>query len=75
MLAFMLACGLNMQAMTKPFGNGRLTVTIVARNAVRIQYAEGKVKDDLPDWIYVKHDEVKSRDIKVDVEGNGQPLV
>ena len=74
MLAFMLACGLNMQAMTKPFGNGRLTVTIVARNAVRIQYAEGEVKDDLPDWIYVKHDEVKSRDIKVDVDAKHQVL-
>ena len=55
-------------AKTVPFGKGKLTVTTVARNAVRIQYAEGEVKNDLPDWIYVKHGEVVSNDVKVDID-------
>ena len=74
MLAIVLAFGLNIQAKTTPFGKGRLTVTVLTRNAVRIQYAEGEVKNDLPDWIYVKHDEVKSNDIKVDVDARRQVL-
>ena len=36
---------------TVPFGNGQLTVTTIARNAVRIQYQEGEVKQELPEWI------------------------
>ncbi|MBR2114130.1 MAG: hypothetical protein IJ929_05620, partial [Prevotella sp.] len=40
----------------QPFGNGRLQVHKVARNAVRIQYVEGKQQaSDLPDWLYVRH--------------------
>lgn len=27
---------------TVPFGNGQLTITTIARNAVRIQYQEGE---------------------------------
>jgi len=62
-------------AKTVPFGQGQLTVKTVAKNAVRIQYTEGKsVENDLPDWLYVKHDEVKSRDIRVDVDAAGQTL-
>ncbi len=38
---------------TVPFGNGQLTITTIARNAVRIQYQEGEVKQELPEWIYV----------------------
>ena len=44
----------------------------VARNAVRIQYVEGENKNDLPDWLYVKHDEVASTDIKVNVDAEKQ---
>ena len=49
------------------FGKGRFVVRTVARNAVRIQYVEEAPQDPLPDWIYVKHDEVKS-DLKVRVD-------
>ena len=61
-------------AKTVPFGKGRLTVTTVARNAVRIQYAEGEVTNDLPDWIYVKHGEVSSNDVKVGIDARRQLL-
>ena len=37
-----------------PFSEGRLTVTPLSRNAVRIQYAKGDIKSDLPEWLYVK---------------------
>ena len=69
-----LLLGLNVQAKTMPFGKGQLTVTTVARNAVRVQYAEGEVKNELPDWLYVKHGEVKSADVKVDVDARRQLL-
>ena len=48
---------------------GQLTVKKVARNAVRIQYTEGSVTNDLPDWIYVKQDEVANSDLKVETKG------
>ena len=40
---------------TVPFGNGQLTVTTIAHNAVRIQYQEGEAKQELPEWIYVNN--------------------
>ena len=52
-----LACTV-IQAKTVPFGRGQLTIKKVARNAIRIQYAEQPVSNDLPDWLYVKHEEV-----------------
>ena len=55
-------------AETVPFGRGQLTVTTVAPKAVRIQYSEGKVQNDLPDWLYVSHDTVDSRDISVQTD-------
>ena len=67
LLSMTLLLGLNVQAKTMPFGKGQLTVTTVARNAVRVQYAEGEVKNELPDWLYVKHGEVKSADVKMPV--------
>ena len=42
-----------------PFGNGQLSFTPIARNAVRIQYQEGEVKQELPEWIYVNNTPVK----------------
>ena len=51
-----------------PFGKGKLSVRQVARNAVRIQYWEQKTTSELPDWLYVKDDEVSSRDVTVDVD-------
>ncbi len=59
----LLGMSLGMQA------EGQLTVKKVARNAVRIQYTDGQVKNDLPDWIYVKQDEVNQCDLKVEVKG------
>ncbi|MBO4464476.1 MAG: glycosyl hydrolase family 31 [Prevotella sp.] len=63
MMTAMLGLSLGMQA------EGQLTVKKVARNAVRIQYTDGQVENDLPDWIYVKHDEVANSDLKVEVKG------
>ena len=40
-------------------GAPRLVVKKVAHNAVRIQYREDGVQDSLPDWLYVRHDEVE----------------
>ena len=64
-----------MSAETVNFGRGRLTVKKLARNAVRIQYDErATVGDELPDWLYVKHDEVGKCDVKVDVDAQRQVL-
>ena len=57
------------------FAGGTLNVRKVARNAVRIQYWKEKHTSDLPDWLYVKNDEVKSRDIAVEVDGAHQTVV
>ena len=51
-----------------PFGNGQLSFTPIARNAVRIQYQEGEVKQELPEWIYVNNTPVKDADVKVEVD-------
>ena len=74
LLIMMLMLSVTMQAEVFPFGKGKLTVTTVARNAVRIQYAEGEAENDLPDWLYVKHGTVKSKDVKVDVDSRRQVL-
>ena len=69
----LLVLSLSSQAKTVPFGKGRLTVTTVARNAVRIQYEEGDPRGEaLPDWLYVKHGEVKGSDVKVKVDARRQ---
>lgn len=57
------------------FGDGQLTVKAVADNAVRIQYTEGDVKSDLPDWLYVKHETVDNCALKVTVDAKKQQLV
>ena len=72
---FLALCGIAVaQAADYPFGKGRLTVTTVARNAVRIQYAEGAPVNNLPDWLYVKHGAVASDDVQVDVDQRRQRL-
>ena len=49
---------------------GDLVVKPVAKNAVRIQYIPKGMKKNLvsqlPDWLYVKHDEVKNCDVIVE---------
>ena len=73
-IAVLLAT-LTVQARTEKFGKGQLTVTTVAHNAVRIQYCEEEAKDVLPDWLYVKHGEVKSADVKVDIDARRQLVI
>ena len=56
-----------------PFSEGRLTVTPLSRNAVRIQYAKGDIKSELPEWIYVKQQPFKERqDISVAIDAQQQ---
>ena len=69
----LLCIGVMMMAQT-PFGKGQLKVSKVARNAVRIQYMEAEVKSDLPDWLYVKHNEVESQDISTQIDAGQQTI-
>ena len=56
-----------------PFSEGRLTVTPLSRNAVRIQYAKGDIKSELPEWIYVNQQPFKERqDISVAIDAQQQ---
>ena len=56
------------------FGKGTLRVRQVAPGAVRIQYWEQKATSVLPDWLYVKDEEVNSQDVKVDVDDAHQTV-
>ena len=47
-----------------------LSLTYVAKNAVRVRYTNQTAKSDLPDWLYVKHDVLKQAEIKAMVKGN-----
>ena len=67
-----LWCCQSMLATEYPFGKGTLVVKTVARNAVRIQYIENKAAESLPEWLYVKNEEVKSNDISVNVDAAKQ---
>ena len=59
----------------------QLKVTTVAENAVRIQFQEWPTPDpfpregSLPDWLYVRHDEVESKAISVEVDNKSNTLV
>ena len=58
-----------------PFSEGRLTVTPLSRNAVRIQYAKGDIKSELPEWIYIKQQPFKDRqDISVAIDAQQQAV-
>ena len=48
----------------------KFTVSYVAKNAVRIRYADPSVQNNLPEWIYVDQTECRQPDIKVRVKGN-----
>ena len=56
------------------FAKGTITIKPVARNAVRVQYAEGNVQNTLPEWIYVRNDEVEDCNLKVVVDKKRQTL-
>ncbi|MBR6946215.1 MAG: glycosyl hydrolase family 31 [Prevotella sp.] len=59
----------------QPFASGTIKITKVARNAIRVQYTTDKAKaNELPDWLYVKHDEVKKQDIRFKVNARQQTL-
>ena len=75
LLGWLLCCLSSARVMAQiPFGKGQLTIKAVARNAVRIQYQEQQVKDSLPDWLYVKHDEVANPDIQTEVDAQRQQV-
>ena len=59
------------QAEQRPFGNGQLTIRKIAKNAVRIQYTEEQPMEALPEWVYVKNDEVADASIGVGVNQKG----
>ena len=46
------------------------SVNYVAKNAVRVRYADANVKSNLPDWLYVKHEALKKANVKATVKGN-----
>ena len=70
----LLCAGIIVTAQT-PFGKGQLKVSKVARNAVRVQYTTDDAKaNNLPDWLYVKHDEVERQDISYQVDARQQTL-
>ena len=75
LLMFSLLTFVQMSAVTKDFGKGKLTITPMARNAVRIQFSEdGNVQTNLPDWLYVKHETEGKSDLKVKVDNKRQTV-
>ena len=48
----------------------KLTTSYVAKNAVRVRYADPTVKSELPDWLYVKHDKLAKADVTAQVKDN-----
>ena len=68
--AFMLLMAFCLNAIAQaPFAEGRLTITPMTKNAVRIQYAQGEIKSDLPEWLYVKTEAFKgTQDISVAID-------
>ena len=71
-LLLFVAMSLNVHAQkfvdsfSQPFGN--IIIKPVAKNAVRIKYVRGRKeeKSQLPDWLYVKNDEVKNCELTVE---------
>ena len=75
LLSTILLCACVCTLAQTPFGHGLIKVTKVARNAVRIQYTTAEAKaSDLPDWLYVKHGEVKTADIACTVDTERQTV-
>lgn len=63
---------LSASAQEVPFGKGTIVVKHVANNAVRIQYVENQPTEKMPEWLYVKDQEVKKGDISVHVDAEKQ---
>jgi len=64
-----LACLWSVISMAQSAAKPVVTVKYVAKNAVRIQYAPRGAQSSLPDWVYVRHDEEPSPDIRATVKG------
>lgn len=47
----------------------------MARNAVRIQYQVAEPSEPLPDWLYVKHDEMPDADITTEIAPDQQTVI
>ena len=75
-LGITMLLALSLSMMAGPSDKGKITVKAVARNAVRVQYTiDGEQPlPPLPDWLYVKNDEVQQSDIKVKWDADGQVL-
>ena len=65
MILMLALAGMGVQ---QAVGDGHFVTRTIARNAVRIQYVEGELHNDLPDWLYVKNEEVESSQIALDID-------
>ena len=75
LLSTILLCASMGMMAQQPFGSGKIKITKVARNAIRVQYTTNEAKaNDLPDWLYVKHGEVEKQDISFKVDARQQTL-
>ena len=75
LLSTILLCASISLMAQQPFGSGKIKITKVARNAIRVQYTTDEAKaNDLPDWLYVKHGEVERQDISFKVDAQQQSL-
>ena len=75
LIAFLVVfCNMQFLLAQQPFGRGEIRVQQVAENAVRIQYTEGEQQEELPDWLYVKHETIKNRNLKVTLDKKHQRL-
>ena len=75
LLSTILLCACMSLMAQQPFGSGKIKITKVARNAIRVQYTTDEAKaNDLPDWLYVKHGEVERQDISFKVDAQQQTL-
>ncbi len=75
LIAFLVVfCNMQFLLAQHPFGRGEIRVQQVAENAVRIQYTEGEQQEELPDWLYVKHETIKNRNLKVTLDKKHQRL-
>ena len=75
LLSTILLCACMSLMAQQPFGSGKIKITKVARNAIRVQYTTNEAKaNDLPDWLYVKHGEVERQDISFKVDAQQQTL-
>ena len=73
LLSTILLCASISLMAQQPFGSGKIKITKVARNAIRVQYTTDEAKaNDLPDWLYVKHGEVERQDISFKVDAQQQ---